>query len=172
MQVTTLLAAFFVTLLQLLGPLNNRPVRQPEPASLPDYVGTWVGHTPTGEFKLVLQELKSHPMPDGNKYDFIVGRHSYTTTESSVRSESLSMPSGDYALSALPYYEDRQKLFATFSDNVNHKSFQVLLSFVNGDKTKLSWEILRQNETWVFDAALRPLPGASVPTSVVLTKVE
>ena len=171
MQLTTLLTTLLLSLLQFLPGVELGNPRYQGKDNLADYIGTWVGHTSTGEFKIVLAERKNHRFWDGTVANLITGRHSYVTN-SGVKNESLSKPADEYVLSGMPDRNNPEYVFATFRDEVNHKSTQIRLSFVGNDKTRLSWVMLRENETMNTDPTIKVLPGVSVPTSLLLTKVE
>ncbi|MGI4871896.1 MAG: hypothetical protein ACRYFX_12060 [Janthinobacterium lividum] len=171
MQLISLFAPLLLALLQFLpGPTVSTPRYQIEDKLAP-YVGTWVGHTPASEFKLVLGERKNFHIANSTPVDIIIGRHSYVTKDGPVN-ESLSLPADKFVLSCLVDDDNPGGLFGSFEDRVNRKPVSIRLSFTNPAKTQLSWVIVREREAWSFDPAKPVLPGVSVPSSLVLTKVK
>ena len=171
MQLISLFAPLLLALLQFLpGPTVSTPRYQIEDKLAP-YVGTWVGRTPTGEFKLVLGERKNFHIANSTPVDIITGRHSYVTQGGPVN-ESLSLPAGEFALSCMIDDDKPAELFGSFEDRVNRKPVSIKLSFTNAAKTQLLWVIVREKEAWTLDPAKPILPGVSVPSNLVLTKVK
>ena len=171
MQLTSLFAPLLLVLLHLLPGPPARAPRYQTADPLAPYVGTWIGHTPTGEFTLVLEERKQFHVGNSNLGDLITGLHSYVTQSGPVN-ESLSLPANKIVLSCAADENNPGGLYGSSWDDVNRRRFRVKLSFANADKTKLLWLYAGQMEAWSLDPAKPVLPGLSVPTSLVLTKVK
>lgn len=171
MQLNTLLTTLLLALLQVvLEPKVNAPRYQAEDTLAP-YVGTWVGHTSTGEFKLVLEERKKYHISDAVSPDIITGRHSYVTQDGPVN-ESLSLPAGRFVLACFADNKNPGGVYGSFEDRVNRRNVDIKMSFTNTNKTQLSWVISGMREAMSVDPAKPVLPGVSVPSNLVLTKVE
>ncbi|MGI4871897.1 MAG: hypothetical protein ACRYFX_12065 [Janthinobacterium lividum] len=171
MQLAPLFTTLLLTLLHYVpGPNASVPRYQTEDTLAP-YVGTWVGHTPTGEFKLVLEERKQFHIGTSNLGDIIVGWHAYATQDGPVN-ESLSLPANKFVLICLVDDDNPGGIFGSFGDGVNRKSVNIRMSFTNAAKTQLSWVIVREKEAFSFDPAKPVLPGVSVPSKLILTKVK
>ena len=171
MQLTSLFAPLLLALLQVLsGPPAHAP-RYQAGDTLASYVGTWVGHTPTGEFTLVLEERKQFSFLNSPAVDVLLGRHAYVTPDGPVN-ESLSLPADKLVLMCSVDDNKPDGLSGTFYDDVNRRGVNIRLSFADAAKTQLVWAITGLREAWSLDPSKPILPGVSVPTSLVLTKVK
>jgi hypothetical protein len=145
---------------------------QSEPISTADYAGIWVGHTETGEFKLLLEEHKNYLMPNGLGYDIIIGRPSYTYKGSNLKNESSSKSGNKSILSGGIDSRFPGQLSGVFHDDVNHKSVNVRLSFIDSSRNKILWRVTGENEVIITKPGDKFLPGISVPNTIVLEKVK
>lgn len=155
----------------MLPPEASRPTQMKQ-ISTADYAGTWVGRTATSEFKLVLEERKNYRLPNNLYYDVIIGRHSFVTKGSTLKNESLSKSSDSFVLFGMFDSRFPGQLSAVFHDDVNHKSVNVRVSFVAGNKNKILWQVTGENEVIITKPGVKFLPGISVPTSFTLEKVK
>ena len=165
MQLTSL---FSISLLALSHVL---PARSQAADTLAPYVGMWVGHTSTGEFKLVLEERKQIHVGDLNLGDWIMGQYSYVTQDGLVN-ESLSLPAGKFSLSCATDEDNSGKIHGSFIDVASHRRFDIKMSFTNAERTQLTWSITGRQEYISLGPAKPVLTGVSVPTYVILTKVK
>lgn len=171
MQLISLFAPLLLALLHLLsGPPTHAP-RYQAGDTLAPYVGTWIGHTPKGEFKLVLEEYKQFHIDEYMKRDLIMGRYSYVTLDGSAN-ESLSLPADRFSLSCFADEKNFGEVYGSFEDGVNRRSFYIKMSFTNAEKTQLAWRITGKQEAISLSSDKPTLPGVYVPASVVLTKVK
>jgi hypothetical protein len=175
MYLTPLFITWLVCALPFRLSTNIIRLTQTTQISTGDYAGTWIGHTATSEFKLVLEERKNYRLPNGRDYDIIVGRHSFITKGSDLRNESLSNSPSKFALLGMLDSRFPGQLSAGFTDDVNYKSVNVRLSFVDDSKTKLLWHVTSENEV-IISKLSKPgaklIPGISVPTTLTLEKVK
>lgn len=172
MQLTSLLTVLLLAITQFSPFKTNSQKLDSTSLKLSDFAGTWVGHTSTGEFKLVLEERKNYPLPTGQTYDVIVGRHSYQVQGATSKNESLSKSTDKFILIGGFDRKHTGQLFVVFTDEVNHKVFHVKLAFTDEHKTKLLWQVIEATETVTINSQNTPSPGVSVPSSIALKKAQ
>jgi len=169
MPLTNLLSlATFLLLTQPQSIVSLNSQLQATQYSIADYVGTWVAHTPKGDFKLILTERKNVRLPNGQIYNIIVGRHFYLDS----RNESLSKSEDNFVLVGIPGLSKTNELPMTFTDEVNHKTAEVNLSFDRDNLQKMHWKVVRENEAHTIDPAKKVLLGISVPTDIILERAK
>ena len=171
MQLIFLLITWLVCVSPFKPSTNVTRPTQTELISTADYVGTWVGHSATGEFKLVLEERKNYRMVNNRDYDIIVG-WPYFTAKGSTHNESLPKSAGSSILVGMFDSRFPGQLSAGFQDEINHKSVDVKLSFADASRSKILWQVIGENEYVITKPGAKFLPGLSVPTSSILEKVK
>ena len=168
---------FLLTQLAFISASTSQPLYQ-DPTQVASYVGTWIGITASGTFKVTMKEKKnfSLPTPEGRKmHDAIVGRHSYVVSNSNKKNESFLKPEDEYGFFGVPSLSKNGIMKILFKDDVNNKSIIMDLSFVPGSTKEIHWklaEVLEGTNTNRFDNPnAHSLPGVSVPTDIILRKV-
>lgn len=174
MQLKTLTLGLFLSFAHILVEgksfLSALPIFQVKAS---DYVGTWVGYTANGsEFKIVLREQKRFKLANGYFCDAVVGKHSYINKERVIVNESLSGEKDDFVLFGMPEFNNPNEVNMSFDDRVHHKIVNVTLSFVGGNAKSLHWLFKSENETITINSKEKPLRGISVPTDLILKKVD
>lgn len=142
----------------------------PQDIKMSKYIGTWEGNTPDGTFKIVLKEKKNFLMPNGKTYNVIIGKHSYISNKSKVKNESISKSDDNFVLFSIPEISNSVSLPMTFTDNINHKILHISLTLLSDNKA-LQWKVDKETETFTINSIDLPVKGVSIPTDLIMKKI-
>ena len=133
------------------------------------YVGNWLGHTTNGTFKVVLKEQKDYKL-SVYEVDAVLGNCSYLSKDNTKNDLFSNLKR--FSLFGIPSKSKNNILEMLFDDPINNKSVIINLTFVSSDKNKLRWQVKEELEGLITDSSPPRKKGVSVPTDLILEKVE
>jgi len=142
---------------------NSRPRNYPE-NQISKYVGIWRFSSSEKIFTIMLKKARLL-RKNGLLAHYLAGSYHYIENGILI---SGSINNKDTLLKASPNF-DKNSLTLLFSDAIKHKLGGGFILLMDSDNKKLKWKLIDS-----YNVVIRPrrvLPGFSVPTDLILTKV-